>query len=110
MSGGLGWARLRAKGGPMGEIRKVLCCCNAGLGSSLIVHMNAEQVLKELGHPEVEVDHSTVSEINPDAADLFVIGSGLSDVAKDIPEEKKVILDNLLDKNELKTKLAEKFN
>jgi PTS system ascorbate-specific IIB component len=93
----------------MAEIRKILCCCSAGLGSSLIMHMNAEEALKDLGHPEVEVDHSTVAEVDPDSADLFVIGSGLHDLIERIPEGKRIVLDNVLDKDELKAKLSEKL-
>ena len=61
-------------------INKILCCCGSGLGSSLIVHMNTEDVVKALGHPEIEVDHTTISD-----------------------------LDNILDKDELQQKLAERL-
>lgn len=91
------------------EVHKILCCCGSGLGSSLIVHMNTEEAVKALGHPEIEVDHSTISDINPQAADLFVVGADLGDFIKDIPDEKKVVLKNILDKDELKAKLAEKL-
>ena len=59
-------------------IRKIMCACGSGLGSSLIVHMNTEEIVKKLGHPEIEVDHTTVSDINPTAADLFVVGGDLA--------------------------------
>ena len=51
-------------------IRKIMCACGSGLGSSLIVHMNTEEIVKKLGHPEIEVDHTTVSDINPSAGIL----------------------------------------
>lgn len=86
-------------------IQKVLCCCGSGLGSSLIVHMNTEDVLKNLGHGNIEVTHSSLSDCTPDAADLFVVGGDLEDFVKDIPEDRKVILTNILDKDELETKL-----
>lgn len=88
-------------------IHKILCCCGSGLGSSLIVHMNTEEVVKSLGHPEIEVDHTTISDINPTAADLFVVAGDLKDFVGNIPDEQKVILDNILDKDELEKKLAE---
>ena len=82
-------------------IHKILCCCGSGLGSSLIVHMNTEEVVKKLGHPEIEVDHSTISDIHEGAADLFVVGGDLADFVNNIPDDKKIVLKNILDKNEL---------
>ncbi|MCC6102838.1 MAG: PTS sugar transporter subunit IIB [Olegusella sp.] len=86
-------------------IKKILCACGSGLGSSMIVHMNTEEILKKIGHPEVQVEHSTISDINPEAADLFVVGGDLADFVSNVPDEKKIILKNILDKNELEEKL-----
>ena len=71
-------------------IHKILCCCGSGLGSSLIVHMNTEEV---------------ISDIHEGAADLFVVGGDLADFVNNIPDDKKIILKNILDKNELEEKL-----
>lgn len=90
-------------------IRKIMCACGSGLGSSLIVHMNTEEVVKKLGHSEIEVDHTTVSDINPTAADLFVVGADLGDFIANIPEDRKVVLTNILDKAELEEKLKAKL-
>ena len=90
-------------------VRKIMCACGSGLGSSLIVHMNTEEVVKKLGHGEIEVDHTTISDINPMAADLFVVGADLGDFISAVPEEKKVVLTNILDKAELEEKLAAKL-
>ena len=87
-------------------IRKIMCACGSGLGSSLIVHMNTEEVVKKLGHPEIEGDHTTISDVNPTAADLFVVGADLGDFISNIPDEQKVVLTNILDKNELERKIA----
>lgn len=89
------------------SVHKILCCCGSGLGSSLIVHMNAEDAVKKLGHPEIEVDHTTISDINPQAADLFIVGNDLKDFMQGIPDEKKVVLINILDRAELEQKLAQ---
>ncbi|WP_298580333.1 PTS sugar transporter subunit IIB [uncultured Olegusella sp.] len=90
-------------------IRKIMCACGSGLGSSLIVHMNTEEVVKKLGHSEIEVDHTTVSDINPTAADLFVVGADLGDFIANIPDDRKVVLTNILDKAELEEKLKAKL-
>ncbi len=91
-------------------IQKILCCCGSGLGSSLMVEMNVQDVLRELGVDGVEVEHSTVSDVMPGAADLFIVGRDLGDFIANISDEEKVVLDNILDKEELKGKLSEKFN
>lgn len=90
-------------------IRKIMCACGSGLGSSLIVHMNTEEVVKKLGHSEIEVDHTTISDINPTVADLFVVGADLGDFIANIPEDRKVVLSNILDKAELEEKLKAKL-
>ena len=90
-------------------VQSIMCACGSGLGSSLIVHMNCEDVVRDLGFDGITVDHTTISDINPNAADIFVVGGDLGSFLDGIPEEKKVVLDNILDKDELKAKLAEKL-
>lgn len=91
-------------------IKKIMCACGSGLGSSLMVQMNIDDVLRDLGKTDVSVDHTTISDVVPGAADLFVIGRDLENFVTDIPEEQKVVLVNIVDKDELKTKLQEKFD
>ena len=91
-------------------IKKIMCACGSGLGSSPMVQMNIDDVLRDLGKTDVTVDHTTISDVVPGAADLFVIGRDLENFVTDIPEEQKVILVNIVDKDELKTKLQEKFD
>ena len=91
-------------------IKKIMCACGSGLGSSLMVQMNIDDVLRDLGKTDVSVDHTTISDVVPGAADLFVIGRDLENFVTDIPEVQKVILVNIVDKDELKTKLQEKFD
>ena len=45
------------------EIRKIMCCCGQGLGSSMIVGMNVEKVLQKLGIKGVSVEHTAIGEI-----------------------------------------------
>ncbi|MBO4219091.1 MAG: PTS ascorbate transporter subunit IIB, partial [Erysipelotrichaceae bacterium] len=33
----------------MAKINKIMCCCGSGLGSSLMVQMNIQKALKNLG-------------------------------------------------------------
>ena len=92
------------------SVHKILCLCGAGLGSSIIMHMNAEEAVKKLGHSEILVDHGTVSAASEDAADLFVVGRALVHELASITPAKVVVLENILDKEELAQKLARAMN
>ena len=90
-------------------IQKIMCACGSGLGSSLMVEMNIQDVLKKMGVEGVQVVHSTTSDVQPGAADLFVVGRDLADFIKGVPAEQIVVLVNIVDKNELEGKMREKF-
>lgn len=90
-------------------IRKIMCACGSGLGSSLMVEMNIQDVLKKMGVEGVQVVHSTTSDVQPGAADLFVVGRDLADFIKGVPQEQIVVLVNIVDKKELEEKLRAKM-
>lgn len=90
------------------KVSKIMCACGSGLGSSLLVEMNIQDVLKKMGIEGISVSHSTTSDVKPGAADLFVVGRDLADFIKDVPAEQVVVLQNIIDKNELEEKLREK--
>ena len=89
------------------EIRRIMCCCGSGLGSSMLVRMNVEKVLTKLGFSEIEVTHSSVSDATEGAADLFVVGKDLEEFVSALSNV--IILDNIMDMNELEMKLSEKI-
>ncbi|MDD7281977.1 PTS sugar transporter subunit IIB [Floccifex sp.] len=89
-------------------IRSIMCCCGQGLGSSMIVSMNVERALKNLGISGVSVDHTSLNEISPNCADLFVVGADLAPQLASYPN--KIILEQLMDMNEITTKLKEVFD
>ena len=89
-------------------IRSIMCCCGQGLGSSMIVSMNVEKALKNLGITGVSVDHTSLNEISPDFADLFVVGFALAHQMTAYPN--KIVLNQLMDMNEITTKLKEVFD
>lgn len=87
---------------------KILVVCGSGLGSSFMVQMNAEQALKDLGAPEdVQADHSDLGSATSDMADVFICGKDLADNVSALGET--IVLDNILDKDELKEKLQGKL-
>lgn len=84
---------------------KILVCCGSGLGSSFMIQMNVEKVLKEL-KMEAEVDHADLSSAMGMKADIYLgtrdITSQFNSLGGEI-----VSLNSMLDMNELRTKLEQ---
>ena len=91
----------------MKEIRKVMCCCGQGLGSSMMVEMNIQKALKALGKNGVAAGHTSLSEINPGAADRFVVGRDLAPQLKSFP--RVIVLKKIMSMAELTEKLEKAF-
>ena len=58
-------------------IKKIMCFCGSGLGTSFVMEMNVKKALKNLGIEGVTVDHSTIDDVVPGAADLFICSADL---------------------------------
>lgn len=86
---------------------KIMAVCGSGLGSSFLVEMNIKKVLVKIG-VEAEVEHSDLSSATPGTADLFVMGKDIAESAS-VPEDKLVVLNNIVDMNELEEKLRKWF-
>ncbi len=83
---------------------KFLAVCGSGLGSSFMVQMNIEKVLKELGVSNVEVEHSDISSASNADADVIFMAN---DIAENISVNcKSVILNSIIDMNELREKVT----
>lgn len=90
-------------------MKKICTVCGMGLGSSLIVEMNIKQVLSDLGISEsqAQVTHKNLNSYSSsDGFDYVVCGMDLAD-SIDPGQGKKIVLNNLMDKEELKNKLKE---
>jgi PTS system ascorbate-specific IIB component len=82
---------------------KILTVCGLGQGSSLILRMNVESVLKEMG-VEADVDNSDVSTAVFEKPDVIITNKELAENLNDssIPV---VIVKNYFDKNEIREAL-----
>ena len=89
------------------DIKSIMCCCGSGLGSSMLVRMNVEKVLKNIDITGIDVTHSSLSDATITAADLFVVGKDLATFVNTLP--RVIILDNIMDLEELEIKLKEYF-
>ncbi len=91
---------------------KVLAACGNGMGSSQIIKMRIEQVLKQL-NLKFKVDHSSIGEAKGQSKnyDLVLVSQQF---VKDFPasnEKTKIVgLVNLLNANEIKEKVSEALN
>ncbi|WP_455714712.1 PTS sugar transporter subunit IIB [Anaerosporobacter sp.] len=88
-------------------IKKILCFCGSGLGTSFIMEMNAKKALANLGITGVEVDHSTIDDVQAGAADLFICGADLLPNAT--KAGKAIGLNNMVSMDEMTEKLKEAF-
>lgn len=88
-------------------IKKILCFCGSGLGTSFLMEMNAKKALANLGITGVEVDHTTIDDIQPGAADLFICGADLLPNAT--KAGKAIGLNNMVSMDEMTEKLKEAF-
>ncbi|WP_423921559.1 PTS sugar transporter subunit IIB [Frigoribacterium sp. 2-23] len=84
---------------------KFLAVCSTGLGSSFMVHMNIDKVLKELGITGVDVDHADLGSVGPGSADAIFVGADLADSVGGLGDV--VVLNSIIDLNELRTKVRE---
>ena len=91
----------------MAAIKKILCFCGSGLGTSFLMEMNAKKALKNLGITDVEVEHTTIDDIVPGAADLFICGADLLPNAE--KAGKAIGMNNMVSMDEMTEKLKEAF-
>lgn len=87
---------------------KIMAICGSGLGSSFMVEMNIKKVLKKMG-VEADVEHSDLSSAIPSEANLFVMAKDIAASAS-IPDNQLIVITNIIDINELETKLRAYFN
>lgn len=88
---------------------KIAAVCQSGLGSSFMVQMNIEAILKEehVDTSDIEVTHFDTGGLNVQAADYFFLGSDFEDQASGLPQDRVYLLKSLIDKEELRGKVNE---
>jgi PTS system ascorbate-specific IIB component len=84
---------------------KILAVCGMGLGTSLILRMNAEKALKQLGiEADVEVSDMGSARALAATADLIVTSDELAEELGSV-KPKVVTITNFIDLDEMTTKL-----
>jgi PTS system ascorbate-specific IIB component len=84
---------------------KILCVCGLGQGTSLILRMNVESVLNEMG-VRADVEHTDVSAASGMAADYIITSNELAQSLQG-HAAKIVIVNNYFDLEEIGQNLKE---
>ena len=95
------------KGIEMAEIRSIVCCCSSGLVSSVMLEMNLVRVLRDLNISGVKTRHCSLSEIDPDDADLVITSKDIALHLGDFP--RVIVLKKLISLGELTQKIKKAF-
>lgn len=85
-------------------MRKIVVVCNSGLGTSLMIRMNLEALLKEIG-VSAWVEHTDVTSVDTLGADLIIGSSYVTDSLEWVSGIEVIGLDDMIDRKYLKSKL-----
>lgn len=88
----------------MQKINKIMCCCSNGVGTSLLMQMTMEEALDILGMNHVEVVFGTLSSVNENSADLFIVSEDRMQELDGLPV---IGLEDLMDSDIAAEKLKE---
>ncbi|ONI37585.1 PTS mannitol transporter subunit IIB [Candidatus Epulonipiscium fishelsonii] len=89
-------------------MKTIMAVCGSGLGSSFMVEMSINDILKEAGISGYQAAHNSLADASPSQADIFVVAADLAPSAEHLPN--LIVLNSLIDRNELKDKLLAKIN
>ena len=87
-------------------MEQIVVVCGMGLGSSFYVELNICDILEKYNcQNKYIVSHQALYEAAWEIADYIVVGQ---DLESSVPEEKnKIVLENIIDKEELEEKLIQ---
>ena len=91
----------------MQKIRQIMCCCGNGLGSSMFIKINIQNLIEDLGIKNVTVFNGSITDAHPYSADMFVAGIDVAPVLRKYP--RVVILKDLISYEEAREKLKQAF-
>lgn len=98
---------MRERESKMSGEKKALIACRTGMGSSMMLKIKVDQVVRANKFP-LDVQHSTLDDVKSFNGDLLIT---MADVAEEMQGQVPYIIGihNLMDKNEIETKLHEFF-
>ncbi|MFB1050146.1 PTS sugar transporter subunit IIB [Paraliobacillus sp. JSM ZJ581] len=87
---------------------KIVTVCGAGVGSSMMLKVFAQQILSNEG-VEATVDASDIGSVSADEYDIVITTSDFADILRN-SKAKVVRIDNMMDKELLRTELLKVIN
>lgn len=86
---------------------RALVCCRAGMGSSMMLKIKADQVINENNLP-IETEHGNLDSLVGFDGDLIITMSDLTEELSQLPQVPYAVgITNIVDKAEIKAKLEE---
>ena len=82
---------------------KIVTVCGAGVGSSMMLRVFTQQILKAEGI-DAEVEASDIGSVNADSYDIVITTSDFADILRS-SSAKIIRIDNMMDKAYLKEQL-----
>ncbi|MCD2256357.1 PTS sugar transporter subunit IIB [Agrilactobacillus fermenti] len=90
---------------------KIVAVCGFGVGSSVIAKMNIESILSDENRDaDAEVETVDLGSVTSAPADIYVTTHELFDQFPDDIRDKTIVLDNFIDKDDIKANLDKKMN
>lgn len=87
---------------------KIVTVCGAGVGSSMMMRLFTQQILDAEG-VEATVDAADIGSVSPDNYDILITTSDFADALRH-SNAKIIRIDNMMDKDFLKTELLKVIN
>lgn len=84
---------------------RILCVCGMGLGSSLLLKMQVESVLRELNTSADSIEIADIGSARSMAADLVVTSPQFAEMVKGV-DAPVVTINNYMDKKEIRQKVG----
>ncbi|MEH6941079.1 PTS sugar transporter subunit IIB [Bacillus sp. JJ722] len=82
---------------------RIMAICGSGLGSSFMLEMNVQQILRDMGVDGIEVGHSDLSSATPDMADLFILSKDIAEGAAGLGN--LIVIESIIDMDGIRGKL-----
>lgn len=88
---------------------RIAAVCGSGLGSSFMLEMNIEKVLKDLGvDNQVEVNHYDLGSASSSQADVWIVGKDLESSSQHLGDVR--VLKSIIDMDELEETVKQVLN
>jgi len=85
-------------------MKQIIVACNSGLGTSLMIRLNIEAIMREIGM-QVAVEHTDFTSLKAHNAKLVVCSAYIMDSIEDAEDIEIIGLDDIMDRQYLKDEL-----